>query len=224
VPGGPLSDRSLSSGLLRVSAVRFERSETGVLRRARIGPTVYRNRRRASGRGGLRQAAALAILGAMDELQELARKAGERLLAAGLSLATAESCTGGWVAKTVTDIEGSSQWFDRGFVTYTNDSKRQMLGVSAETLDLQGAVSEATVREMAEGALRHSAAGVSVAVSGVAGPGGGTAEKPVGLVWLAWARAGGERRTHRALFDGDRDAVRRQSVAAALEGVLAIIG
>ncbi|MGD2081829.1 MAG: nicotinamide-nucleotide amidase [Chromatiales bacterium] len=160
----------------------------------------------------------------MDELQELARNAGERLLAAGLSLATAESCTGGWVAKAVTDIAGSSQWFDRGFVTYTNDSKREMLGVVAETLDREGAVSEAAVREMAEGALRHSRAGVALAVSGVAGPGGGTAAKPVGLVWLAWTRAGGETRTRRAHFDGDREAVRRQSVRAALEGVLAILG
>jgi nicotinamide-nucleotide amidase len=159
----------------------------------------------------------------MNELQHLARRLGERLLASGLSLATAESCTGGWVAKVVTDIAGSSQWLDRGFVTYSNQAKCDMLGVRAETLERHGAVSEETVREMAEGALGHSGAGVAVAISGIAGPGGGTPGKPVGMVWLAWARRGRETRTRCAHFAGDREVVRRQAVRAALDGVLAIL-
>ena len=135
-------------------------------------------------------------------------------------LATAESCTGGWVAKVITQVSGSSQWFDRGFVTYSNIAKQEMLAVSAETLQQHGAVSEATVREMAVGALRHSHAQVALAISGIAGPGGGTADKPVGMVCFAWATADGPvtAATHR--FQGNRDSIRRQAVLTALEGLL----
>ena len=156
-------------------------------------------------------------------LQALARRVGERLEAAGEMLATAESCTGGWVAKVVTDIAGSSGWFDRGFVTYTNTAKQEMLGVPEPLLARHGAVSEPVVRAMAEGALDHSRATRSLAVSGIAGPTGGTPEKPVGLVWFAWAHDdGGSVRLSSAhrVFSGDREAVRRQAVAAALTGLL----
>ncbi len=161
-----------------------------------------------------------------ESLDNLAVELGRRLSAAGLALATAESCTGGWVAKVVTDIPGSSAWFDRGFVTYTDLAKREMLGVSAVTLSAQGAVSEATVRAMALGALAHSRAGVALAVSGIAGPGGGSAEKPVGSVWFAWALpslANGDLpQVHTQLlqFDGDRDEVRHQAVHVALGRLL----
>lgn len=154
------------------------------------------------------------------ELQVLATRLGERLNAAGMRLALAESCTGGWVAKIATDIVGSSQWFDRGFVTYTNESKQELLGVPAETLASEGAVSAATVAAMAQGALAHSHAQVACAISGIAGPGGATPAKPVGLVWFAWAVRDGDVRTERQVFAGDREAVRRQAVAHALEGLL----
>jgi nicotinamide-nucleotide amidase len=157
-----------------------------------------------------------------DDLARLSADVGRALAAAGRMLATAESCTGGWIAKCVTDVAGSSGWLDRGFVTYSNDAKRDMLGVSAETLAAQGAVSEAVAREMALGALANSRADVAVAVSGIAGPGGGSAEKPVGTVCFAWAAAGDVRcRTVR--FEGDRDAVRRQSVALALSELLRLL-
>ncbi|MCW8917785.1 MAG: nicotinamide-nucleotide amidohydrolase family protein [Gammaproteobacteria bacterium] len=138
----------------------------------------------------------------------------------GMMLATAESCTGGWVAKACTDLPGSSHWFERGFVTYTNESKQEMLGVSPETLLTHGAVSEATVAQMARGALAQSRAQCSVAISGIAGPGGGSAEKPVGTVCFAWAVAGGEVTTERCHFDGGREAVRGQAVAHALQGLI----
>lgn len=154
------------------------------------------------------------------DLQDLAQRLGARLLAAGMQLVLAESCTGGWVAKVITDIAGSSQWFDRGFVTYTNVSKQELLGVAADTLDIEGAVSAATVSAMARGALAHSRAQVGCAISGIAGPGGGTPTKPVGLVWFAWAVRNDEPRTERQLFAGDREAVRRQAVAHALQGLL----
>ena len=154
------------------------------------------------------------------ELDVLARRVGEALTARGLWLATAESCTGGWIAEAVTAIAGSSGWFDRGFVTYSNAAKTDMLGVRGETLDTHGAVSEATVSEMAAGALARSRADLAVAVSGVAGPGGGSAAKPVGTVCLAWARRGAPTATTTVQFPGDRAAVRRQTVLLALQGVL----
>ena len=154
------------------------------------------------------------------ELDVLARRVGEALTARGLWLATAESCTGGWIAEAVTAIAGSSGWFDRGFVTYSNAAKTDMLGVRGETLDTHGAVSEATVSEMAAGALARSRADLAVAVSGVAGPGGGSAAKPVGTVCLAWARRGAPTATTTVHLAGDRAAVRQQTVLLALQGVL----
>jgi nicotinamide-nucleotide amidase len=155
-------------------------------------------------------------------MDELARRVGERLKAANAVLATAESCTGGWVAQVVTSIAGSSAWFDRGFVTYSDAAKQELLGVGAETLRAHGAVSEATAREMARGALERSQATVAVSITGIAGPGGGTPEKPVGTVCLAWAlrdgtKSGTKSETRR--FTGDREGIRRQSVILALEGV-----
>ena len=157
------------------------------------------------------------------ELTMLASQLGEQLMKRQVMVATAESCTGGWIAKKITDVPGSSAWFDRGFVTYSNAAKRQMVGVSAQTLQAHGAVSEATVREMARGALTNSRASLSVAVSGIAGPGGGTPEKPVGTVWLAWAVKGGRLLAERHMYGGDRDAVRRQTVVRALQGLLALL-
>ncbi|MBI5039924.1 MAG: nicotinamide-nucleotide amidohydrolase family protein [Gammaproteobacteria bacterium] len=154
------------------------------------------------------------------ELQGLAERLGECMFAAGMQLALAESCTGGWVAKIVTDIVGSSSWFDRGFVTYTNESKQALLGVPAETLATEGAVSAMTVAAMARGALARSHAQLSCAISGIAGPGGATPGKPVGLVWFAWGVRDGDVRTEQQIFAGDREAVRRQAVAHALRGLL----
>lgn len=153
-------------------------------------------------------------------LEGLARRVGEGLLARGEWLAVAESCTGGWVAQAVTAIVGSSGWFDRGFVTYSNDAKTELLGVPATTLERHGAVSEATARAMAQGVLNHSRADWTLAITGIAGPGGGTPEKPVGLVCFAWAnRNGGCVATHRQ-FSGERAAIRAHAVAFALNGLL----
>ena len=156
-------------------------------------------------------------------LYRLAEEVGQALKARGLMLATAESCTGGWIAEAVTMVPGSSDWFERGFVTYTYISKREMLGVSDATLGSHGAVSEQTVREMAQGALAHSHAQVAVAVSGTAGPGGGTLEKPVGTVCLAWALKDGGLRSETRHMAGNREAVRKQSVEHALKGVLRLL-
>jgi nicotinamide-nucleotide amidase len=151
--------------------------------------------------------------------QELARYVAElagSLNARGEKLATAESCSGGWVAKVCTDLAGSSDWFERGFVTYSNESKCDMLGVSEETLKKYGAVSEQTVREMASGALARSQAHWALAISGIAGPAGGSRDKPVGSVWFAWAGPDDWRCSRLCHFDGDRDAVRSQAVATAI--------
>ena len=155
------------------------------------------------------------------QLYELAERVGKALKAKSMMMASAESCTGGWIAQAVTAVPGSSAWFERGFVTYTYISKREMLGVKPETLEQFGAVSEQTVREMAQGAIERSHAQVSVAVSGTAGPSGGTPQKPVGTVCIAWAGPDGEVASETQLFSGNREAVRRQAVARALEGVLA---
>ena len=152
-------------------------------------------------------------------MDELARRVGERLSASGQRLATAESCTGGWVAQAITAIAGSSDWFDRGFITYSNEAKQEMLGVRADTLARHGAVSEDTAREMVQGALVRSKSTLALAVTGIAGPGGGSPQKPVGMVCFAWA----SRQSIRAEtkhFSGDRESVRRLSVIHALEGVL----
>ena len=161
---------------------------------------------------------------AADALEALAARVGERLKQQGRMLATAESCTGGWVAQAVTSVSGSSDWFDRGFVTYSNDAKRDMLGVSAETLAARGAVSEETAREMAAGALGRSRAWAALAITGVAGPTGGTPDKPVGMVCFAWALRGGAVESETRRFQGDREAVRRQSVQHSLQGLLERLG
>ncbi len=155
----------------------------------------------------------------MDEhaLEQLAAVAGERLRQAGLLLVTAESCTGGMLAEAVTSVAGSSEWFERGFVTYSNASKQELLAVRAETLEQRGAVDEQTAREMALGALAASRASVSLAITGVAGPGGGSADKPVGTVCLAWADRSGIVRSETRRFAGERRSVRRQSAIRALE-------
>lgn len=159
------------------------------------------------------------------ELTRLAQRLGEQLGAAGQQLVTAESCTGGWIAKCCTDVPGSSGWFHGGFVTYSDAAKVRDLGVRQQTLDAQGAVSSPTVQEMAEGALRRTAADVAVAVSGIAGPTGAVAGKPVGTVWFAVAVRRGvsiESNCRVKFFKGDRDAVRRKSVEFALGLVRAL--
>jgi nicotinamide-nucleotide amidase len=145
------------------------------------------------------------------------------LRANGWTCATAESCTGGLVAGAITAIAGSSDVFERGFVTYSNAAKTELLGVPAATIEAQGAVSEATAQAMAEGALARSAAQVAVAVTGIAGPGGGTPDKPVGTVCFAWARRGGATRAETHRLPGDRTAVRRESVGIALAGLTATV-
>lgn len=155
-----------------------------------------------------------------SELEQRVAELAQRLDERGIMLSTAESCTGGWLAKVCTDLPGSSRWFDRGFVTYTNEAKQEMLDVSHNTLLTYGAVSEQTVAEMASGALAHSHAQLSVAISGLAGPGGGSAEKPVGTVCFAWLMKDKRPQTERRHFAGDREAVRYQAVHHALQGLL----
>lgn len=156
------------------------------------------------------------------EIAALAEALGRALDERALTVATAESCTGGWIAKAITDVPGSSDWFEAGFVTYSDRRKTDDLGVPEPLLREHGAVSAEVVEAMAEGARQRAQAGIAVAVSGIAGPGGGSAAKPVGTVWLAWASAD-ETRTKRAAFSGDREAVRRQTVAAALSGLIEVL-
>ena len=151
------------------------------------------------------------------ELMQLSEIVGLALKQRGATITTAESCTGGWVAKAITDIAGSSAWFERGFVTYSNEAKSQMIGVREETLAQHGAVSEPVVVEMAIGALKAARADFAVSISGIAGPDGGSEAKPVGTVWFAFASVRGEGITRRECFSGDRDAVRRQATAYALQ-------
>ncbi len=158
-----------------------------------------------------------------DDVTRLARVLGRTCKRRGVDVATAESCTGGGVATAITRISGSSQWFERGFVTYTNVAKKEMLGVSQDTLRKHGAVSEEVAREMAAGALKRSHADASVAVTGIAGPTGGSRRKPVGLVWFAWGARGGAIQTRRFRFGGDRVAVRLKSVAVALQGLIDLL-
>ncbi len=158
-----------------------------------------------------------------EELEQLAAQLGNALQRNGLMLAVAESCTGGWVAQAVTAIIGSSVWFDRGFVTYSNEAKQDMLGVGVDTLARFGAVSEETAREMAEGALARSRAGIVCAITGIAGPAGGTPEKPVGTVCFAWSRRGAKTVSSRLSFPGDRGQVRAQSVRHALKQLLSLV-
>jgi nicotinamide-nucleotide amidase len=157
-------------------------------------------------------------------LRALAEQAGRLLLAAGRRVATAESCTGGWVAKCLTDIAGSSQWFERGYVTYSNLSKQQTVGVAPGVLETFGAVSRPTAEQMAAGALHESGADMAVAITGIAGPDGGSAEKPVGLVWFALAQRTAPPVAVQQQFAGDREAVRRAAVATALRLVIGAAG
>ena len=157
---------------------------------------------------------------AYQNLYELAAQVGIALRTRNRTLAIAESCSGGWIAKIITDIPGSSGWFDRGFVTYSNAAKVELLGVREATIAQHGAVSAEVVAEMAAGALERSPADLVIAVSGIAGPEGGTSDKPVGTVYLAWALRGGLVQTEIRQFPGNRDAVRLEAVAAALQGVL----
>jgi nicotinamide-nucleotide amidase len=159
----------------------------------------------------------------MPDLNELSQQLANTLSKRQKQLAVAESCTGGWLAKCLTDIPGSSRWFDRGFVSYSNAAKQEMLGVRPLTLQQEGAVSEAVVREMATGVLRHSAADLSIAISGIAGPGGAVPGKPVGTVCFGLAEKGKEVQSDTRYFEGGREAVRRQSVAYALSRLLHVL-
>ena len=151
-----------------------------------------------------------------NELIQLSTEVGDCLKRLNATVTTAESCTGGWIAKILTDIAGSSQWFERGFVTYSNEAKQELVGVSSDSLTRYGAVSEQVVREMAEGAREKARARFAVSVSGIAGPDGGSTEKPVGTVWFGFASATAETWAQHKVFPGDREAVRRQATAWAL--------
>jgi len=152
-----------------------------------------------------------------NTLYELSKQVGQALAQRKATVTTAESCTGGWIAKVITDVAGSSAWFERGFVTYSNQAKQQLVGVSPQTLEAYGAVSEQVVLEMATGALQEAQADYAVSVSGIAGPDGGSAEKPVGTVWFGFANNRGQTFAQKALFSGDREAVRRQATEFALQ-------
>lgn len=158
------------------------------------------------------------------DLRDLAERLGEVAHAHHHSVVTAESCTGGWIGKALTDVVGSSGWFDCSLVAYSYEAKQALLGVNPHTLEQHGAVSRETVVEMVSGALVHSGATLAVAVTGIAGPGGGTADKPVGTVWIAWKRRGGYPNAEVFQFEGDRDAVRRRTVATALHGLIDLTG
>lgn len=158
-----------------------------------------------------------------ERLDALSMELGRQLTVARLMLATAESCTGGWLSKVITDIPGSSGWLDRGFVTYSNASKQDMLGVSADLIAERGAVSEEVALEMVRGTLAHSQADVAVAITGIAGPNGGTEDKPVGTVCFAWALENRAPLTQRVQFAGNREEVRHQSVRLALERLLELL-
>jgi nicotinamide-nucleotide amidase len=159
-----------------------------------------------------------------EELRLLSASVGAALTRHGVMLSCAESCTGGWVAAAVTATAGSSGWFERGFVTYSNIAKQEMLGVPAKTLATHGAVSEETARAMATGALAHSHAQIALAITGIAGPEGGSSSKPVGTVCFSWCRAGEATSSETRVFSGDREAVRRSALIHALSGLLARLG
>ena len=158
-----------------------------------------------------------------EELLQMAHTLGQKLHGKGWMLTTAESCTGGWLAQIITAIPGSSAWFDCGFITYSNESKQDMLGVTAETLEAHGAVSEETVQEMATGALKHSRAHISASISGIAGPGGGSREKPVGMVCNGWALSDGTVLSSTCRLSGDREEIRSRAVASALRGLIELL-
>ena len=154
----------------------------------------------------------------------MAERLAEALLVSGSKLVTAESCTGGGIGYVLTSIAGSSQWYERGFITYSNESKQELLGVSHHTLVSYGAVSEQTAAAMAQGAIDNSHADISVAVSGVAGPAGGTKDNPVGSVCFGWSERDGETKTARIVFAGGRQQVREQSILMAIQGLLDVLG
>lgn len=155
-----------------------------------------------------------------DVFRQLVDAVAVRLTGRGWALAAAESCTGGWIAKCCTDRAGSSAWFERGFVTYSDRAKQDLLGVEAGVLQREGAVSGAVARQMAEGARRRADVDVALAVTGIAGPSGGSAQKPVGTVWFGWAIGAESAETEKMQFSGNREAVRRRTVAHALNGLL----
>lgn len=157
-----------------------------------------------------------------ENLVELARQVGRIMLERGWHLATVESCTGGWVAKTITSVSGSSLWFECALVTYSNESKNKLAGVPVELIDTHGAVSAQVAEAMAGGVIARSNATAAIAVTGIAGPDGGSVQKPVGTVFIAWQVPGHGVRSERFHFHGDRDAIRRQSVAAALAQLVTI--
>lgn len=156
-------------------------------------------------------------------LEQLVKQLGEMLKTREWKLVTAESCTGGGLAYTLTHFSGSSFWYDGGFVTYSNDSKEKLLGVKSATLNYYGAVSEQTAREMAEGALKNSQAQVSIAITGIAGPEGGSKEKPIGTIWIACAGVNFNTQTYSTILSGTRSAIREQTIKLALERILKII-
>jgi len=156
------------------------------------------------------------------EINKCVQRLAQRCLSQGYKIATAESCTGGWVSHAIVSEPGSSKWFDGGVVSYSNHSKSRWLNVPAALIEQEGAVSEAVVRAMAEGALATSLATHSVAITGVAGPGGGTDDKPVGLVWFAWGKRDGNVKAEQHHLKGDRTAIREQAVLIALNGLLGI--
>ena len=157
------------------------------------------------------------------QLKEALTELAERLILNNFKMATAESCTGGWVAKAATDIEGSSNWFDRGLVTYSNDAKQELLGVSSRTLEQNGAVSKETVIEMVDGLLLFEPVSIAVAISGIAGPGGGSDEKPVGTVWIAWKQRGHAVLSQCYLYSGNREQVRLQASIDAVLGLTRLL-
>jgi len=163
-------------------------------------------------------------LSKQSPIYQLSSQLGEALRARQWTVTTAESCTGGGVSYAITSVSGSSEWFETAFVTYSNEAKIARLGVDPATLAEHGAVSEATVKEMAAGALRVSSASVSVAVSGIAGPQGGTPDKPVGTVWFAWMLEGAEPMTAQHVYKGNREGVREQAIISALQGLLVLAG
>ena len=158
-----------------------------------------------------------------EQLHEASAKLGQGLKARGERIVTAESCTGGWLAKSLTDHAGSSAFVDSGLVTYSNHAKQELLGVTAQSLEEHGAVSEPVVREMVAGAVAITGADLAVAISGIAGPDGGTPDKPVGTVWFAWGRSPADTEAVVQVFSGDRDTVRRQAVLFALQGVRSFV-
>jgi nicotinamide-nucleotide amidase len=158
-----------------------------------------------------------------EELRNLAEQLGECLTAKGIKMASAESCTGGWLAKVITDIPGSSAWFTASVVSYSNDAKQSLLGVSADTLSEFGAVSGETVLEMTEGLFSYTDANVAVSISGIAGPDGGSEDKPVGLVWLSWGKRGKAVFANSFHFEGGREDVRSQSVKQAILSLMDLL-